>query len=94
MKIIRNSICKLDAPKILDDILQEFSDSEPCQLKRRVLVEAVLKDLKNVKISAGQVDAIVNRIIVDFPKYSKQHLVKLVDFCLTSIRNSDDEIQR
>nr|XP_034193738.1 Fanconi anemia group I protein isoform X2 [Osmia lignaria] len=92
VKIIRNSICKLDAPKILDDILQEFSDSEACQLKRRVLMEAVLKDLGNVKISAGQVDAIVNRMIVDFPKYSKQHLVKLVDFCLSSIRNSDDEL--
>ncbi|XP_029045832.2 Fanconi anemia group I protein isoform X1 [Osmia bicornis bicornis] len=92
VKIIRNSISKLDAPKILDDILQEFSDSEACQLKRRVLMEAVLNDLGNVKISAGQVDAIVNRMIVDFPKYSKQHLVKLVDFCLASIRNSDDEL--
>ncbi|XP_012153284.2 Fanconi anemia complementation group I isoform X2 [Megachile rotundata] len=92
VKIIRNSICKLDGPKIVDDILQEFSDSEACQTKRRILVEAVLKDLGNVKISTGQVDAIVNRIIVDFPKYSKQNLVKLVDFCLISIHNNNDSL--
>ncbi|XP_076241855.1 Fanconi anemia complementation group I [Calliopsis andreniformis] len=93
VKVIRSSICKTDAPKIFDDILQAFSDSESCQSKRRKLVESTLKILAKAKLSTSHVDAIVNRIIFDFPRYSKQHLVKLVDFCLASIRNDDDEIQ-
>lgn len=36
----------------------------------------------------------MNRIVVDFPKYPKLHLVKLVDFCLASIRSNDDEFRR
>ncbi|XP_043247785.1 Fanconi anemia group I protein-like isoform X2 [Colletes gigas] len=93
VKIVRGSICKADALKILDDILQAFSDSDICQLKRRKLVESTLKVLGKAKVPAGHVDAIVNRIIFDIPKYSKQHLVKLVDFCVAGICNNDDELQ-
>ncbi|XP_076677421.1 Fanconi anemia complementation group I isoform X2 [Andrena cerasifolii] len=92
VKIIRNSISKTDAPKILDDVLQGFSDSEACQLKRRRLIESTLKALGKAKVSTGQADTIVKRIIFDFPIYSKQQVVKLVEFCVASIRNDDDEI--
>lgn len=94
VKIMHSSISKTDAPKILDDVLQGFSDSEACQLKRRRLIESTLKALGKAKVPTGQVDTIVKRIIFDFPTYSKQQLVKLVEFCVASIRNDDDEIHR
>ena len=46
------------------------------------------------KVSTGHVDTIVKRIIFDFPTYSKQQLVKLVEFCVASIRDNHDEIYR
>ncbi|KZC06011.1 Fanconi anemia group I protein like protein [Dufourea novaeangliae] len=91
-EIIRSSICKADAPKILDDIFQAFSDSEAGQLKRRMLVESTLRILGTTKIPTIHVDSIVNRVILDFPKYSKQHLLKLVDFSLTCIHDDNNDL--
>ncbi|KOC59133.1 Fanconi anemia group I protein like protein [Habropoda laboriosa] len=93
VRIVRNSICKPDAVKILDDLLQAFSDSDHvCQQKRRKLIESTINSLEKAKISTGQANAIVNRIISDLPRYSKEHLVKLVDFCLTNIHRDDHEL--
>ncbi|XP_043519623.1 Fanconi anemia group I protein isoform X2 [Frieseomelitta varia] len=92
MRLMRSSICKSDGIKVLDNLLQAFSDSEACQAKRRKLAEFTLKSLEKSNVSAGQANAIVNRIISDLPSYSKQQLVKFVDFCLTSIRNNDNEL--
>lgn len=94
MRLIRSSICKSDGIKVLDDLLQAFSDSEACQVKRRKLAEFTLKGLEKSNVSAGQANAIVNRLISDLPNYSKQQLVKFVDFCLTSISNNDNELCR
>lgn len=58
------------------------------------MIESTLKNLEETNISLGQANAIVSRIISDLPNYSKQHLVKLVDFCLTNIRNNDNELCR
>ncbi|KAK1122548.1 hypothetical protein K0M31_008998 [Melipona bicolor] len=91
MRLMHSSICKSDGIKVLDDLLQAFSDSEACQAKQQKLVEFTLKNLES-NVSAGQANAIVNRIISDLPSYSKQQLVKFVDFCLTSIRNNDNEL--
>nr|XP_031847431.1 Fanconi anemia group I protein homolog [Nomia melanderi] len=90
-KIIRNSIRKTDAPKILDDILEAFSDSEQCQSKRRKVIESTLEILGKIQIPTVHADMIVNRIIFNLPKHSKQDLVKLVDFCVSSIRDDDNE---
>lgn len=84
----------MDATKILDDLLQAFYDSDEGQLKRQKLIEYILKNLGKVNISTGQVNTIINWIIADFPRYSKQHLVKFVDFCVKNIRNDADELQR
>ncbi|CAK9794572.1 Fanconi anemia group I protein [Anthophora plagiata] len=93
VEIVRNSICKPDAVQILDDLFQTFSDSDNvCQLKRHKLVESTINNLEKAKISAGQANAIINRIIFDFPKYSKEHLVKLVDFCIANIHCDDNEL--
>lgn len=81
----------MDATKILDDLLQAFCDSDE---KQRKLIEYVLKSLGKANISTGQANTIINWIIADFPKYSKQHLVKLVDFCVKNICNDADELQR
>ncbi|XP_054003453.1 Fanconi anemia group I protein isoform X2 [Hylaeus anthracinus] len=92
-KIVRHSICKTDSLEIFDDILQSFSDTEACQLKRHKLVKSTLKLLGKAKVPARDVDAVINRIIFDIPKYSKQYLVKLVDFCVVSICDNDDKLQ-
>lgn len=84
----------MDATKILDDLLQAFYDSDEGQLKRQKLIEYILKNLGKVNISTGQVNTIINWIIADFPRYSKQYLVKFVDFCVKNIRNDADELQR
>lgn len=57
-------------------------------------MEFALKALGKAKVSISHANEIVNRIVVDFPKYPKLHLIKLVDFCLASIRNDDDEFRR
>ncbi|XP_076166538.1 Fanconi anemia complementation group I isoform X2 [Ptiloglossa arizonensis] len=93
VKIVCSNICNTDGLKILDDILQALSYSETCQIKRLKLIESILKLLGKAKVSTGRVDAIINRINLDIPKYTKQHLVKLVDFCIASICNDDDEIR-
>ena len=87
-------ISQADAPKLLDNILQGFSNTENCQIKRRKLVESVLKRLKTATVTTNHVDAIVNRIAIEFPHYAKQSLLKLVEFCLASIRNNDDDSTR
>jgi len=57
-------------------------------------VESALKALGKAKVTINHANEIVNRIVLDFPKYPKLHLIKLVDFCLASIRNNDDEFRR
>ncbi|XP_026674075.1 Fanconi anemia group I protein isoform X2 [Ceratina calcarata] len=91
-ELIRKNICKPEITKVLDKIFETFSDSDACQLKRRKLVESTLKELAKVNVPSGQANTIVNRIISDIPRYSKQHLVKLVEFCVANIRNDDDPI--
>ncbi|CAL7938106.1 unnamed protein product [Xylocopa violacea] len=92
VQLTHSIVCKADATKILNDVLESFSDSDSCQLKRRKVVESTLKSLEKAKISAGQANTIINRIIFDFPKYSKQHLAKFVEFCVTNIRNNGSEL--
>lgn len=57
-------------------------------------MESALKALGKANVSISHANEIVNRIVVDFPKYPKLHLIKLVDYCLASIRNDDDEFRR
>ncbi|KAK0173374.1 hypothetical protein PV328_006584 [Microctonus aethiopoides] len=78
------------AVKILSDILKSFPATENAQANRRKVVEAVLTAIKNADISNSDANALINRIVEDFPKYSKIQLVRLVDYCLNSIRVNDD----
>lgn len=79
---------------MLDEILQVCSESDNLYSKRLKLVESALKALGQAKVSISHANDIVNRIVVDFPKYPKLHLIKLVEFCLASISNNDDEFRR
>uniref|UniRef100_A0A0C9QHI6 Fanci_0 protein n=1 Tax=Fopius arisanus TaxID=64838 RepID=A0A0C9QHI6_9HYME len=80
-----------EAPGILNHLLSNISTTESSQSKHRKLVESILKKLATEKVSTSHVNAIVNRIIQEFPKYSKLQLSKIVDFCLNSLRLNDDE---
>ncbi|XP_033322360.2 Fanconi anemia complementation group I isoform X5 [Megalopta genalis] len=91
VKILHTSVCKTDAPKIFDDILQAFPDSEVYQSKRRKLIESTLHILGKTKIPTVLADAIINRIIFDLPKHSKHNIVKLVDACAVDIRDHDNK---
>lgn len=82
------------AVKILSDILKSFPTTENAQANRRKVVEAVLTAIKNADISNSDANALINRIVEDFPKYSKIQLVRLVDYCLNSIRVNDDNFFR
>lgn len=79
---------------MLDEILQVCSESENLHSKRLRLVESALKALGKAKVSINHANDIVNRIVVDFPKYPKLHLIKLVEFCIASIRSNDDDFRR
>lgn len=93
-KIISNGICNADISRILDEVLQICSESESLYAKRVKLVESTLRALGKAKVSISHANEIINRIAVDFPMYPKLHLVKLVEFCLASIRSNDDEFRR
>lgn len=94
MKLISSEICDPVTSKVLDEVLQACSESEKLYSKRLKLVESVLKTLGKAKVSISYVNDIVTRIVEDFPNYPKLHLIKLVDFCLASIRNNEDEFRR
>ncbi|XP_063989742.1 Fanconi anemia group I protein homolog [Diachasmimorpha longicaudata] len=89
--IILPRIANSDGPAILDQLLSHFSTSEVSQSKHRKLVEAILKSLRTAKVSTSHVNALLNRIIQDLPKYSKLQLTKIVDYCLNSLRLNDDD---
>ncbi|XP_029669102.1 Fanconi anemia group I protein isoform X2 [Formica exsecta] len=92
-KLISSEICDPAISKILDEILQVCSESEKLYSKRLKLVESALKALGKAKVSISYANDIVTRIVEDFPTYPKLHLIKLVDFCLASIRNNDDDFR-
>lgn len=94
IKIISNRICNSDISKLLDEILQVCSESENLYSKRLKLVESALIALAKAKVSISHANDIVNRIVIDFPNYPKLHLIKLVEFCLASIRHNDDDFRR
>ncbi|XP_033210804.1 Fanconi anemia group I protein isoform X2 [Belonocnema kinseyi] len=89
--LMTERVCHLDAPKILDNILIGFSNSKNCETKRRQLVESVLRSLYKAKVHTNSVDAIINRIVKEFTQYGKTSLVHLVEFCLESLRNNEDD---
>ncbi|XP_015108485.1 Fanconi anemia group I protein [Diachasma alloeum] len=89
--IILPRVANSDAPTILDQLLSHFSTSEASQSKHRKLVEAILKTLRTAKVSTSHVNALLSRIIQDFPKYSKLQLSKIVEYSLNSLRLNDDE---
>ncbi|XP_014472315.1 PREDICTED: Fanconi anemia group I protein isoform X2 [Dinoponera quadriceps] len=91
VKIISDRICDSDISKLLDRILQVCSESENLYSKRFKLIESILKALAKAEVPISHVSDIVNRIVVDFPNYPKLHLIKLVEFCLASIHNNDDD---
>jgi len=70
------------------------SQSESLLSKRLKLVESTLTALGKAKVSINHANDIINRIVIDFPAYSKLHLIKLVEFCLANIRNNNDEFRR
>lgn len=81
--------------KVLNDILQGFSDTDSySQTKRRKLIEAVFKALRKTKIASQHAECIVNRIVLDFPRCDKTHLLKLVEYCISCIRSNDDDSMR
>ncbi|XP_072767209.1 Fanconi anemia group I protein [Anoplolepis gracilipes] len=92
-KLISSEICDPAISKILDEVLQVCSESEKLYPKRLKLVESTLKALGKAKVSISYANDIVTRIVEDFPNYPKLHLIKLVDFCLASICNNDDEFR-
>lgn len=76
----------------MDEILNYIPPaSEGGQTTRRKFVESVLKTIRKSQITGSHANSLVNRIIQDFPKFSKLQLVKLVEYCLSSIRNNDDD---
>ncbi|XP_015609522.1 Fanconi anemia group I protein isoform X2 [Cephus cinctus] len=77
-----------DALTVLDDLLQAFAISD--QTKRFKFVEKVLKFLCKAEIQSQRVDMIIKRIAVDFPQYSKVHMIKFVEFCESNIRSNND----
>lgn len=93
-EMITQRICNADVLRILDELLQGFTDSEASQTKKRKVVEAVLKSLRRVEATGSHVENIVNRIVRDFTSYSKANLAKLAEFCHERIRLNDDNFMR
>ncbi|XP_012279084.1 Fanconi anemia group I protein [Orussus abietinus] len=83
-------ICNPEIPKVFGDILQSFTESETSQTNKRKLIKHTIKALHKTNISSYQADSIINCIVMEFPRFSKAHLIKLVELCQISIRKNDD----
>ncbi|KAJ8664238.1 hypothetical protein QAD02_005900 [Eretmocerus hayati] len=87
LKVLNTS----EATKMLDDVLQGFSDVERSQDKKFKLMRAVFDALRKSKANGKHVDNIISRIVVEFPSLNRIQLVKLVDYSVERIRNNDDD---
>lgn len=92
--MISNRICNSDVSEVLEEVLVVCAESENLYSKRLKLAEAALRALGKAKVPINHANDIVNRIVIDFPTYPKLHLIKLVEFCLASIRSNNDEFRR
>lgn len=83
-----------DTPKLLQKTLEICAQSDTLHPMRLKLVEALLKTLHRAKLTTMYVTDCINIIILDLPKYSKMHIIKLVEFSLSSIRGNNDDFYR
>ncbi|KAG7201026.1 hypothetical protein KM043_003378 [Ampulex compressa] len=92
-EVLCNHLSNADILKTLEDVFRFYSDCEALRSKRRKLVESIIQALGRANVSIRDADLIINRIIADIPTYSKQCLVKLVNFCLASINDYEDHVR-
>lgn len=92
--MVLSKIKSSEVVKMLDEILQGFSDQERSQTKRMKLIRAIFDALKNAEVSSKHVDSIISRIVIDFPSYGRLSLLKLVDYFVDRIRHNDDDFMR
>lgn len=90
-EMIEEKIKSSEVGKMLDDVLQGFSDQERSQNKKMKLIRIVFDALKKASVSTKHVDGIVSRIVIDFSSLGRSNLTKLVDYFVDRIRHNDDD---
>ncbi|XP_015179338.1 PREDICTED: Fanconi anemia group I protein homolog isoform X2 [Polistes dominula] len=89
-KVLSDKICSGDIVKILDEVLQIFGNVDKFSENKLKIVKAILQVLRNATISNNHADEIINLIAIDFPNYSKNCLLQLVQYCVSHIYLNED----
>lgn len=93
-KILCDKIYSADIVKVLDEILQVFSNADKFSEKKLKVVKAILKILGSATISSNHAEEIISLITMDFPNFSKNCLIQLVQFSTSNIYSNEDNFYR
>ncbi|XP_046836212.1 Fanconi anemia group I protein homolog isoform X4 [Vespa crabro] len=89
-KVLSDKIYSADIVKVLDEILQAFCNADKFSENKLKVVKAILKTLGSAKINSNHAEEIISLIAMDFPNFSKNCLIQLVQFSTSNIYSNED----
>ncbi|KAI4477388.1 hypothetical protein M0804_012774 [Polistes exclamans] len=89
-KVLGEKIYSGDIVKVLNEVLQVFGNVDRFSENKLKIIKAILQILRNATISNNHAEEIINLIAIDFPNYSKNCLLQLVQFCTSHIYLNED----
>lgn len=84
---VRQRITSANFTEIWNLILSSFKETEDCHEKRTALSLCILNQLEETDIPTSRINAIINRLSLELPKFRSNDLAKLCGFCLESIQS-------
>lgn len=79
---------------MLDEILQAFCNTEKFSENKLKVVKGIIKTLGSSKVSNSHAEEIISLIAMDFPNFSKNCLIQLVQFSTSNIYSNKDNFYR
>ncbi|KAL2748702.1 Fanconi anemia group I protein isoform X1 [Vespula maculifrons] len=89
-KVLCDKIHSTDIVKVLDEILQAFYNTEKFSENKLKVVKGIIKTLGSSKVSNSHAEEIISLIAMDFPNFSKNCLIQLVQFSTSNIYSNKD----
>ncbi|KAI4488492.1 hypothetical protein M0802_011598 [Mischocyttarus mexicanus] len=89
-KVLADKICSGDIVQVLNEVLQVFGSIDKFSENKLKIVKAILQELRNATVSNNHAEEIINLIAIDFPNYSKNCLLQLVQFSTSHIYLNED----
>lgn len=93
-KVLCDKIHSTDIVKVLDEILQAFYNTEKFSENKLKVVKGIIKTLGSSKVSNSHAEEIISLIAMDFPNFSKNCLIQLVQFSTSNIYSNKDNFYR